>query len=96
MRIGEAQYEAAGDHDVHDDAHVHVPHEHASLRFQVNADRFPTGVPVPRRTKRKLHRRDELPLLFNLEDLRKVVKRMIRYTHRARLMAQCNRESRRM
>jgi hypothetical protein len=38
--------EAAGDHDVHDDAHVHVPHEHAllcksSLRFSINADRFP-------------------------------------------------------
>ena len=25
--------------DVHADAHVHVPHEHASLRFQINADR---------------------------------------------------------
>jgi len=45
LRIGEAQYEAAGDHDVHDDAHVHVPHEHAllcqsSLRFSINADRL--------------------------------------------------------
>ena len=39
-RIGERNDEAAGDHDVHDDAHVHVPHEHASLRFQINADRF--------------------------------------------------------
>ena len=41
MRIGERNDEAAGDHDdVHDDAHVHVPHEHASLRFQINADRL--------------------------------------------------------
>ena len=43
-RIGERNDEAAGDHDVHDDAHVHVPHEHAllcqsSLRFSINANR---------------------------------------------------------
>ena len=36
-----AQYEAAGDHDdVHADAHAHVPHEHSSLRFQINAARL--------------------------------------------------------
>jgi alpha-D-ribose 1-methylphosphonate 5-triphosphate synthase subunit PhnI len=56
--------EAAGDHDVHDDAHVHVPHEHAllcksSLRFEITLTGFPTGFPVSRRTMRKLHRRDE-------------------------------------
>ena len=68
MRKGERRDEAADD-DVHDDAHVHVPHEHAllcqsSLRFSINANRIENQFPVPRRTMRKLHRRDDSFLIL--------------------------------
>ena len=95
MRKGERRDEAADD-DVHDDVHVHVPHEHAllcqsSLRFSINADRIENQFPVPRRTMRKLHRRDELPFILASS----IVQRGENMNH-AILMAQCNRESRRM
>ncbi len=102
LRIGEAQYEAAGDHDVHDDAHVHVPHEHAllcqsSLRFSINADRLSiriSGTTADR--EEAASERWRLPLLFASMILMKAVRKMTNISNRARIMAQCNRESGRM